>query len=250
MQEDYSAEYLNLWKNHWWWQSRHELVMRAIRQLRKSRRKEASWEILDIGCGGGVAFDDFSRFGEVSGIEPDPLLAHAIPKWEPQIQQCFFNTKYQPESPFDLVLMLDVLEHIEHDEDALIALNQILSPEGFAIITVPALMSLWSAHDEVNHHFRRYTAANLETLLRSTGFKVHRLHYFFTWSLPLMFLRKFLAKKQENYSVKVPSWPMNGLFKSLSNFENLLRRFYIYLPIGSSLFAVVSRDPILAEQAR
>lgn len=242
MQSDYSADYIHLWKHHWWWQSRHELVMRAVKKMRKSLDENSNFRILDIGCGGGVAFDDFSKFGDVYGIEPDEQLAHAIPQWKDRIEQRYFDATCQPEAPFDLVFMLDVLEHIEHDEDALLALRSILAPQGKVIITVPALMSLWSAHDVVNHHFRRYNAANLETLLRSTGFHVHRLDYFFTWSLPLMYLRKVLARNQESYAVKVPGWPVNGIFKSMSNFENLLRRFHIHLPIGSSLIAIVSKD--------
>ena len=242
MQADYSEEYIHLWKNHWWWQSRHELVMRTIRKLRKKGQKDRDWRILDIGCGGGVAFDDFSKYGEVYGIEPDEHLAHAIPKWKDRVEQRFFDSTYSPDEKFDLVLMLDVLEHIEFDEEALLALRKILSPKGRVIITVPALMSLWSAHDEVNHHFRRYSAANLETLLTSIGFKVHRLEYFFTWSLPLMYLRKILAREQEKYSVEVPRWPLNDVFKSMTQFENLLRKFYIQFPLGSSLLAIVSVD--------
>ncbi len=247
MQGDYSEQYVHLWQNHWWWQSRHDLVLRAIRELRKrsnpvASQSETSWRILDIGCGGGVAFDDFSKFGEVYGIEPDAHLANAIPKWQDRIEQRFFDAEYTPEEPFDLVLMLDVLEHIEQDEDALISLKKILSPNGYAIITVPALMSLWSAHDEVNHHFRRYTASNLQTLLTSTGFQVHRLHYFFSWSLPLLYFRKLIAKKKDNYAVTVPPNVINGLFSTLSHFENMMRRFHVQFPLGSSLFAIVSNS--------
>ena len=253
MQGDYSEQYVHLWQNHWWWQSRHDLVLKAIRARRKRSKSvqiEANkpWRILDIGCGGGVAFDDFSQFGEVYGIEPDEHLAHAIPKWEDRIEQRFFDADYAPEEPFDLVLMLDVLEHIEQDEDALLSLRKILRPDGFAIITVPALMSLWSAHDEVNHHFRRYTASNLKTLLTSTGFQVHRLHYFFSWSLPLLYFRKLIAKKKDNYAVTVPPKVINGLFSSLSNFENMMRRLHVQFPLGSSLFAIVSRSETSPEK--
>ncbi len=244
VQGDYSEQYVHLWQNHWWWQSRHDLVLRSIRELRKRSKSvepggDAPWRILDIGCGGGVAFDDFSKFGEVFGIEPDAHLAHAIPKWQDRIEQRFFDAEYTPEEPYDLVLMLDVLEHIEQDEDALLSLKKILRPNGHAIITVPALMSLWSAHDEVNHHYRRYTASNLQTLLTSTGFQVQQLHYFFSWSLPLLYFRKLIAKKKDNYAVTVPPKVINGLFSTLSHFENMMRRLHVQFPLGSSLFAVV-----------
>lgn len=242
MQADYSEEYIHLWRNHWWWQSRHEMVMRTIRKLRKKGDKDKNWRILDIGCGGGVAFDDLEKYGAVYGIEPNEHLAKAIPKWQDRIERRLFDATYQPDEKFDLVLMLDVLEHIELDEEALLALRKIVASSGRVIITVPALMSLWSAHDEVNQHFRRYTAANLETLLTSVGYKVHRLEYFFSWSLPLMYLRKALARKHENYAVTVPRWPLNSIFKSMTQFENLLRKFHIQFPLGSSLLAIVSVD--------
>lgn len=216
--------------------------MKTIRKLkRRSSQSESEWQILDIGCGGGVAFEDLSNFGNVYGIEPDPHLSNAFPQYRDRIAQQPFDANFSPDGPFDLILMLDVLEHIEHDEDALIALRKILKPDGFAIITVPALMSLWSAHDEVNHHFRRYTAANLGTLLSSTGFRVHRLDYFFSWSLPLMYVRKLVAKKTDS-AVQVPAKPINALFRSFTQFENLLRRFHVRFPLGSSLIAVISID--------
>ena len=243
MQANYSEQYIRLWKNHWWWQSRHELVMRTIRKLHKQAQvKSNSFRILDIGCGGGVAFDDVSQFGDVYGIEPDPHLAVALPHWRDRIEWRLFDNDYVPQEPFNLVLMLDVLEHIQHDEDALLHLKNVLEPGGFAIITVPALEALWSAHDEVNLHYRRYTAANLKTLLTSCGFQVRKLHYYFSWSLPLMYLRKFFAQNTASYLVDVPRWPINGAFKTISNFENLLRRFQLSMPLGSSLF-VIAENP-------
>lgn len=240
MQTDYSRQYVSLWQNHWWWQARHELVMHSIRLLRKQvGATDKQWRMLDIGCGGGVAFRDLSTFGDCYGLEPDPVLATAIPEYSSVIQQQPFDENYQPDEPFDLVLMLDVLEHIERDEDALLHLKKVLKEDAFAIITVPALESLWSAHDVVNKHFRRYTAGNLRTLLNSTGYHVQRLHYYFTWSLPLMYVRKLLARKEDHYSVTVPGWPVNGMFRTFSNFENLLRRFHVPMPIGSSLLAIV-----------
>lgn len=244
MQREYSQQYLSLWQNHWWWQARHSLVLAEIKRLRqKNSQSDRPWRILDIGCGGGAGFQDYSQFGEVFGIEPDPELATALPEWSERIEQRCFDATYRPAEAFDLVLMLDVLEHLEHDEDALLAVQRVLRPGGFLLITVPALMSLWSVHDEMNQHFRRYTAANLRLLLQSTNYQIHKLHYFYSWSLPLMYLRKVLTKDQDGYSVSIPPWPLNGLFRRLSNVENSLHRRRLHLPLGSSLIALVqTRD--------
>ncbi|HEY4328448.1 MAG TPA: methyltransferase domain-containing protein, partial [Phycisphaerae bacterium] len=109
MQSDYARQYENLWLHHWWWQSRKQFVLGHLRRLNAQRPFN---QILDIGCGNGLFFDDLSQFGAVQGIEPDPSLVHDGPHRR-QIEIRLFDSTYLPPNPFDLILMLDVLEHIE-----------------------------------------------------------------------------------------------------------------------------------------
>ena len=79
MQESYSTLYADLWRRHWWWRVRHELVMRTVEQLFGGKDKPLPQRtIFDIGCAGGVSFDDLSRYGEVYGSEPDPPLEDSL----------------------------------------------------------------------------------------------------------------------------------------------------------------------------
>ena len=253
MRQSYSQYYADLWRRHWWWRVRHEVVLRELSQLTKHITPTSeALRILDIGCAGGVAFDDFSRFGEVSGIEPDPQLIDSTPHWRQRVTQVMWGPEYQSQQPFDVILMLDVLEHIEDDQAALTKLWKLLKPGGYAILTVPALSWLWSVHDDINLHFRRYHRRPLKTLLTQTGFQVRQLKYLFGWSLPLVYLRKWLSPKNiHEYRVEVPSASVNALFAGLSRGENMLSNVLrVSLPLGSSLLAVVQRPAEVPELRR
>jgi len=80
MQASYSTIYADLWRRHWWWRVRHELVIRTVAHLLHGDDTPPSGRhIFDIGCAGGVSFDDLSQYGEVYGLEPDPTLVDACP---------------------------------------------------------------------------------------------------------------------------------------------------------------------------
>ena len=251
MQESYSTLYADLWRRHWWWRVRHELVMRTVEQLFGGKDKlPPQRTIFDIGCAGGVSFDDLSRYGEVYGSEPDPTLVDSCPQWRARIELTGFGPDYSASRQYDLVLMLDVLEHIEDAAAALGSLWQLLKPGGHAILTVPALQSLWSVHDMINRHHRRYDKMGLQRLIEDSGFAVRELRYFFIWPLGLMYLRKLLHGTKERpgkpYTVTVPPGPVNRLFASLSRTEQRLMRLGVHWPLGSSLLAVVEKPRALS----
>jgi SAM-dependent methyltransferase len=238
MHESYSQYYADLWRRHWWWQVRHEVVMRELSHLLPSVSESAGKpQILDIGCAGGVAFDDFSRFGEVTGIEPDSQLINSSPQWRSRIEQRPFAPDYQPGQLFDVITMLDVLEHIEDDVGTLHHLHSLLKLGGHS------LWWLTSIHDEINLHFRRYHRKPFKKLLEDTGFEVLKLRYVFGWSVGLVYLRTWLKPKNiEDYHVKVPYAPVNAIFAGLTRCENsIVNTVGLSPPLGSSLLAVVRK---------
>lgn len=244
MQASYSDQYRDLWARHWWWQARHQVVMRKLAEVSRSeKRNRADLRLLDIGCAGGVAFDDFSQFGQVSGIEPDRRLIDPHSPWAAHIDECVFDNNYKADNQFDVILMLDVLEHIEDDAGALACVFELLRPGASAILTVPALPSLWSVHDEVNHHFRRYTRASLVNRLAAAGFEFAEVRYMFGWSLALMYLRRMLtSRNRQSYGVSVPPAVVNCSFSWMSRMEEFLcRTVHFRMPLGSSLLAIARR---------
>jgi hypothetical protein len=79
-------------------------------------------------------------------------------------------TSKRPEKPFDLAMLLDVVEHVEDDSTFLAdVVGNLLAPDGIALLSVPAWPSLFSSHDVALKHHRRYTPAGFRTLLREAG---------------------------------------------------------------------------------
>ena len=243
MDAQYVQQYQKLWHNHWWWQARQRLIMEKVGKLLPSRSVgEPPPLLLDIGCGGGVAFPDLSRFGDIYGLEPDPQLAESVsPSWRGHVEQAYFHANYQNDRRFDLIFMLDVLEHIEDDRGALSNVHRLLQPGGAYFMTVPALPELWSAHDEVNHHFRRYERTALHNLLTEHGFIVEEMRYVFGWSIGLVYLRRLLSqRKAESYQVNVPPRWFNAACYALSRMEEWItwgRGPFL----GSSLMAIARK---------
>lgn len=209
MQSAYAAQYEHLWRHHWWWQSRKQFVLSRIRRLHGRRPFRC---ILDVGCGNGLLFNDLMQLAgapDVRGIEPDPTLVTEGPH-RGRIAVRAFDAGFLPAEPLDLVLMLDVLEHIEEEGSAAGQVFRLLAPGGVFLLTVPALMALWSEHDVVNRHYRRYTKRTMRRTLEGAGFRVESLHYFFGWTIGPMLLRRLVAPAQSGFRGRVAGGPGAG----------------------------------------
>ena len=143
---------------HWWYRGRRRIVRAVLSRL----DLPASAELLDAGCGAGTTLDDLARFGSVHGVELNPLgvkaareRGHADVR-EARVEELPYDDDY-----FDVVTCLDVIEHTPDDVRSLEELLRVTRPGGAAIVTVPAYPRLWSNHDVVNEHYRRYTRRSL-----------------------------------------------------------------------------------------
>jgi SAM-dependent methyltransferase len=241
---NYCQQYRDLHDHHWWWRAREKYVLAWVRSLARVRRLT---RILDIGCGDGLLFDQLTHFGDVRGIEPDARLVPAGSPWRSRIEPVPFGPGYRSSQRFDLVLMLDVLEHIEADQESLRAVYDLLEPGGYYLLTVPALPALWSQHDLVNCHYRRYTLKSLHERIERAGFEHVEAHYFFGWTILPMYLRRLLYPANgsdplahEESQVKVPQRLINQCLYWTCLLEQRLagRRG---VPVGSSIFAVMRR---------
>jgi hypothetical protein len=94
----------------------------------------------------------------------------------------------------DLVLLMDVLEHVDDDVGLLKAyVDKVPSGSRF-LITVPAFQFLWSGHDDFLEHKRRYTLAQLEAVVRNTGLTVKQGAYYFGLVFPIAATLRLLPK--------------------------------------------------------
>jgi SAM-dependent methyltransferase len=206
--------------DHWWFTTRRKIIARLIERYRP---KAGPLKILEVGCGTGSNLSLLQAYGDVDAIEPDDG-ARALAE---QRSGLTIKGGYLPhgvpleDGHYDLIVLLDVLEHIPEDVPALSALRSKLAPGGRILITVPAMPWLWSAHDVVHHHQRRYTAGSLTKTIRDSGLKpVHRTH-FNSLLFPLIVAVRALGKltKHEGGDDAMPSRPVNGILAAIFGVE-------------------------------
>jgi 2-polyprenyl-3-methyl-5-hydroxy-6-metoxy-1,4-benzoquinol methylase len=235
---NYSETYGELYTRHWWWRAREEMVLQLLRKQFGSR---SDLQILDIGCGDGLFFDSLEEFGEVEGIEAasDLIAPQGIHRTRIHVGQ--FDESFRPRKHYSLILMLDVLEHLDHPEAALRHAGTLLELGGLLLITVPAFRLLWTNHDILNQHRTRFTKAGLRNLLERGRLRVLDGRYFFAW----LFAAKLCARAIEGVVRSKPVVPrvpapwLNNLLWRFSRAENSLA-LRLSFPFGSSLLVLAT----------
>lgn len=227
---------------HWWFVGRRMIIRRVISSL----PLPLSPRILDAGCGTGGNLPVWAEFGEVTGMELDDYAA-AISR--ARGLGPIFNGGLPDDMPFstqsfDLVLLLDVLEHIENDCESMKAINSLLAPQGYVVLTVPAFPFLWSEHDEQHHHKRRYVSSNLEQVIREAGLRLVYLTYFNTWLFPMVaavrLVRRRSPSKQIARDMQLPGPFVNRVLQAVFSSErHLVGR--VRLPFGVSMLAIARK---------
>jgi SAM-dependent methyltransferase len=225
---------------HWWYVARRrilsDLVEREVRMPPNAR-------ILEIGCGTGHNFEMLGRFGSVDAIEiDDEARALASRRLGREV-----GTARLPElagiadGSYQLIALLDVLEHIQDDKASLASIQRKLAPGGRILLTVPANQWMWSAHDAVHHHHRRYSKRTLQQVVSEAGLQVHRISYFNTLLFPLAAAARIAGKltgKKESDD-KMPPPALNRMLAAVFGMErHLVGR--VPLPAGVSLVAILS----------
>lgn len=225
---------------HWWFVARRGIVSDCISEL----DLPPNAKILEVGCGTGGNLQMLSQFGSIHGIEMDQealhlahnKTAHRLPL---TYGKCPDEIPFANEQ-FDLICLLDVLEHIEDDASALLALKARLAPGGKIVLTVPAYPWMFGAHDTFLHHHRRYTKTQLSNLLRNTGLVQQRMTYFNCLLFPLAALtrlaEKMLSRKQ-SVGTQTPSPLINNALRTIFSSERALLKNG-NLPFGVSLLCV------------
>jgi SAM-dependent methyltransferase len=187
------------------------------------------------------------EFGPVTGLDmSEKAAAHCRRRFGDQVDVQVGRIPADLTGSPEVVTAFDVLEHIDEDLAAVRAVHDALPEDGLFVCTVPALPFLWSRHDEVHHHHRRYTRRTLANLLRQGGFRVERLTYFNSFLFPLAAgIRLFhrLRPPASASDLALPPAPLNAVLTSIFASEGrLLRR--ASLPVGVSLLAVCRKRPV------
>ncbi|AFY40879.1 bifunctional 2-polyprenyl-6-hydroxyphenol methylase/3-demethylubiquinol 3-O-methyltransferase UbiG [Nostoc sp. PCC 7107] len=245
MDKNFYLQYAAVEDQHWWFVGRRRIVEELIRQLKLPKNAK----ILEAGCATGGNLSMLARYGEVAAMELDEtacLLANE--RRITTVQQGSLPDKIPFTSQYDLIVILDVLEHIDDDLAALEALSNRLNPNSCLLITVPAYQFLWSYHDEINHHKRRYTLKRLKRVVKQAGYDVCYGSYFNTWLFPLVagvrLLKNILKldkKVDASGDLNLPAKPINKFLTFLFASERfLMKRFR--LPFGVSIVLMAQKN--------
>lgn len=227
-------------QTHWWYVARRrilsDVVGRIIRPPKDSR-------ILEIGCGTGHNFGMLGAFGTVDGLEVDPAARQIASErlGRPVGSSSLPELEGIADASYDLIALLDVLEHVQADVDSLVTIRAKLKPGGRILLTVPANRWMWSAHDTVHHHFRRYNGKDLKRVIGAAGLNTDLLTHFNTILFPVAATFRLLGKitGRDEADDAQPIDPLNAAFSSLFGLERqLVGR--VPMPFGVSLMAVLS----------
>lgn len=170
--------------SYWWYRSRRELCARQIERAALDLGYPLEpLTLLDYGCGTGYNLPLLARFGRVYGADDagDRIARFAKHTEFPRV-----DAKSEESGRFNIITILDVLEHIEDDVATLRQLRRLLMPgRGEIVVTVPAYQWLWGDEDVLSHHFRRYTKKSLAETCARAGFDVLFMSHFNLSVLPL-----------------------------------------------------------------
>lgn len=239
MDATYALAYRDLFERHWWWRARERVILDVLRSRLAPGRPR---RILDVGCGDGLFFDALARFGEVEGVESDARLVTVEGAKRARIHVGPFDGTCRPEGAYDLIVMLDVLEHFDDARAALAKAVGLLAPDGLLVATVPAFMALWTAHDDVNHHRVRFTRRSFARLAGAAGMRIDAMRYFFGWLAAAKLavrVRERLVRRPPKPEAVPPPW-LNRALYALSRADAWVAS-RVPLPFGSSLLVVGGR---------
>ena len=224
---------MKLEERHWWFVARRRILLSV---LKRNLDLKERLQILDVGCGGGATMGSLRRYGNVRGIDTSEEAVEYNRERGREVSLAAVESIPFADNSFDLVLALDVIEHVPDDLQALRELFRTLRSGGSLLVTVPALRILWSAHDVSHGHYRRYTLGELRGRLETAGFEVVTATYFNTLLSPLIFalrlLWRFRPKSTASDLTELPQ-PLNALLTGVFSLEKLLVG-RIRLPFGVS----------------
>ena len=242
MENDLFDEMYNVEKQHWWFVSRRKIIDGVIKNINPG----ADSKIMDAGCGNGDNLEFLAKYGELIAVERDEkALARAQSRQFGKVVQGELPNHFPEdiERENDLIVLLDVLEHIENDHKSLEVLKNWAKERAKIVITVPAYQFLWTQHDEIHHHKRRYTAKGLKDVVERAGWKIQYISYFNSFLFPLALIDRLIKKiflVSEEEKLGMPNKWVNSIFKKIFGFETNFIGKYTFL-FGLSIIAVAEK---------
>ena len=248
MEKELYLESAEIEAKHWWFVGRRAILLDTLMRFSGASHNK----LLDIGCGTGLNAMLFSVNGFlVTGLETSAVaigLARAIAP-SINILATSFPSSLVARDSYAVITALDVIEHIDDDKGMIRAVADALQPRGLVLISVPAFSFLWSVHDELAHHKRRYNREELSACLVTAGLEPIFISYFNFFLFPLIALFRVMSavfgisRNVSDFSATPKI--LNSALASIFAAERFLLRIFP-LPVGVSLIAVGRKNKYFA----
>lgn len=253
MQKEYYHEYYHLERNNWWFLARKQILRDQLDKLLGGKR---GLKILNVGAALGASTLMLQEFGEVNSLEYNKECCDFVNK-ELNLEFIHGSITELPfaDNLFDLVCAFDVVEHVQEDALAIQELHRVCKPGGFTFTTVPTFRFMWSEHDEINEHVRRYTMKNYLELFDTKIASIHFRSYFNFWLFfPISAFRvcsSLVKRKAGKVQAKSDNSKIEGGFlsKVLLNIfksETHILKSGVRLPVGVSLMVISQKRGLQA----
>jgi len=225
MDESMYGDFYKYEEEHWWFVARRKIIFTILKRYSPA---DSPLKILDVGCGTGAILKRLEKYGIAIGVD---MSAEAVKFCKLRGCKNVFQASEKnlpfEDNTFNVITILDVIEHIDDDYAALCKYYRLVKKEGILLITTPAYNFLWGPHDVISHHKRRYTAEKLRNRVEEAGFAVERMTYFDTFLFPFIVIGRtrqrlinILGGRSKSASnVKRRSPFVNNLLKFVFSFE-------------------------------
>ena len=248
MNKEYAQQYAKLEREHWWFLVRKKIIRQFLKKHITSPAKQL--HILNIGAAGGASSEFLKVFGAVASVETEPLFIDYLRQQNIAVTEASITKLPFNDNHFDLVCAFDVIEHVADDVQAMKEMERVCKINGSICITVPAFKSLWSQHDVVNGHYRRYKKNDLKSLFeKTTQLKPIETVYFNSLLfLPILITRKmsnlFRKNKKEaesDFTYFKTSSTGNSVLKKIFGLELAMMKLF-HFPFGTSLISFLKKS--------
>jgi ubiquinone/menaquinone biosynthesis C-methylase UbiE len=247
MKAEYYQEYYHLERKNWWFLARREILRDQLKGLLRDRE---NLNILNVGAALGASTLMLQEFGNVTSLEYNKECCDFVKE---KLGMDFINGSIIElpfeDSKFDLVCAFDVVEHVEDDALAIRELHRVCKPGGYTFTTVPTFKFMWSEHDEINEHVRRYTMKSYLALFKPVKASIYFKSYFNFWLfLPIAsfrilssFFKKSKEEKIKSDNAKINSAFISKALLSIFKSETYFLKRGINLPVGVSLMIISNK---------
>jgi SAM-dependent methyltransferase len=230
-------------RTHWWYSARREILEWACGRALLGAPKDGL--LYDLGCGVGANLPMLSRFGEVVGVDGSEQAVAYCRARGSEVRRGDLDrlSEVLAAGTARLVLLADVIEHLDDDRACIDDVHRLLLPGGALVVTVPAFRALWSVNDDVSRHKRRYTASMLRRVLEGP-MRIEHMTYFnslLAGPIALGRVAERFVRARPTVEQELPPRLVNdvlrGVFASELRWLRRGRRF----PVGVSLLAICRR---------